>query len=129
MFVAVELLLLESNARFVEWSDGSVQLLLGNETFDVVTQSMENQYLYAMSVDTKNDKTCLESHGRISTDLKFRPTSLTSAAHKDLEMQVKGKNLKATKLLETATMVDPEKEQDERAKAREDVLRLKERQR
>lgn len=95
----------------MEWSDGSVQLLLGGETFEVLSQPSHGQFLYAMSVDKKNDKTFLEAHGRIKADLRFRPTSLASSAHKDLELRVKGRNLKSTKLLQTAVLVDPEKEQ------------------
>lgn len=33
---------LESNARFVTWSDGSLQLLIGNESFDVSEQAVED---------------------------------------------------------------------------------------
>jgi RNA polymerase-associated protein LEO1 len=38
----------QSNSRFVRWSDGSLQLLVGDEVFDVVTQdiSKDTMYLY-----------------------------------------------------------------------------------
>lgn len=40
----------ESNARFVRWEDGSMQLLLGDEVLDVAEQdiSHNNQYLFAL---------------------------------------------------------------------------------
>lgn len=40
----------ESNARFVRWSDGSLQLLMGEEVLDVVQQDVakQNAYLFAV---------------------------------------------------------------------------------
>lgn len=32
----------ESNARFVRWSDGSIQLLIGNEVLDVSEQDAQH---------------------------------------------------------------------------------------
>jgi RNA polymerase-associated protein LEO1 len=39
----------ESNARFVRWEDGSLQLFLGKEVLDVAEQdnSQNNNYLFA----------------------------------------------------------------------------------
>lgn len=39
----------ESNARFVRWSDGSLQLLLGDEVFDVDTADMSAQHAYMVA--------------------------------------------------------------------------------
>lgn len=38
----------ESNARFVRWSDGSLQLLLGDEVLDTAEQAVagDNHYLF-----------------------------------------------------------------------------------
>lgn len=33
---------MESNARFVEWSDGSVQLMIGNEVLDISVQDAQH---------------------------------------------------------------------------------------
>lgn len=40
----------ESNARFVRWEDGSLQLMLGNEVLDVPDQdiSHNNYYLFVL---------------------------------------------------------------------------------
>ena len=40
----------ESNARFVRWSDGSLQLLLGNEVLDVQQQDISQSSLYLFAV-------------------------------------------------------------------------------
>ncbi|KAJ0013733.1 hypothetical protein Pint_21732 [Pistacia integerrima] len=34
---------LESNARFIRWSDGSFQLQIGDEAFDVTKQDIQNE--------------------------------------------------------------------------------------
>lgn len=34
----------ESNARFVRWSDGSLQLMVGNEVYDVVQQEISQDH-------------------------------------------------------------------------------------
>ena len=39
---------MESNARFVQWSDGSLQLLIGDEAFDVTTEDMFKSNAYLM---------------------------------------------------------------------------------
>lgn len=38
----MELLQYESNARFVRWSDGSIQLLIGNEVLDISVQEAQH---------------------------------------------------------------------------------------
>ena len=40
----------ESNARLVQWSDGSWQLMVGSEVLTVTEQSVSNSYLYSMQV-------------------------------------------------------------------------------
>ncbi len=44
-----EQMLPESNARFVRWSDGSLQLLLGEEVFDVDTADISAQHAYMVA--------------------------------------------------------------------------------
>lgn len=40
----MELLQYESNARFVRWSDGSIQLLIGNEVLDISVQEAQHDH-------------------------------------------------------------------------------------
>lgn len=43
MFVTFSLdMQYESNARFVRWSDGSLQLLIGNEVLDISVQDAQH---------------------------------------------------------------------------------------
>lgn len=42
----MELLQYESNARFVRWSDGSIQLLIGNEVLDISVQEAQHDHTH-----------------------------------------------------------------------------------
>eukprot|EP00511_Aplanochytrium_stocchinoi_P000557 CAMPEP_0204844124 /NCGR_PEP_ID=MMETSP1346-20131115/48380_1 /ASSEMBLY_ACC=CAM_ASM_000771 /TAXON_ID=215587 /ORGANISM="Aplanochytrium stocchinoi, Strain GSBS06" /LENGTH=531 /DNA_ID=CAMNT_0051983385 /DNA_START=143 /DNA_END=1739 /DNA_ORIENTATION=- len=121
--------ILESNAKFVEWSDGSVQLLIGEQIFDVKTEKVDSQFLYTASKDSNSGTSCLESHGLVSSQVMFRPTDLKSSAHKDLALKVKERTLKGFKIKETESIKDPEALQEQRAKAKEERLRMQQRQR
>mmetsp|Transcript_5605 Transcript_5605/g.6428 ORF Transcript_5605/g.6428 Transcript_5605/m.6428 type:complete len:459 (-) Transcript_5605:28-1404(-) len=120
---------IESNARFVEWSDGSVQLLIGNQAFDVKKENAKTQFLFTSSKDSNSETSCLDSHGIMSSQLMFRPTGLKSSAHRDLAFKVKGRTLKGFKVKETESIKDPEALQEQRAKAKEERLRMQNRQR
>ena len=43
---SVPQLAIESNARFVEWSDGTCQLIIGNEEFDVNWEDIPNSGVF-----------------------------------------------------------------------------------
>ena len=36
----------ESNTRLVKWSDGSMQMIVGDERFDVVERNLKSTYLF-----------------------------------------------------------------------------------
>mmetsp|Transcript_8726 Transcript_8726/g.16204 ORF Transcript_8726/g.16204 Transcript_8726/m.16204 type:complete len:429 (-) Transcript_8726:12-1298(-) len=120
---------LESNARFVEWSDGSLQLLVGEEVFDITSLETMNQFTFALTTDADSKNRCLEAQGVVDSDILIRPTSVTSAAHKEMEFKVKSKNLKSVRMMEMDILEDPEKEQNARLKAIDDRLRIQNRQR
>lgn len=43
----------ESNSRFVIWDDGSMQLLIGEESFDVSEQDIHDMQTHLFSVHDK----------------------------------------------------------------------------
>ncbi len=69
---------IDSNARLVEWSDGSLQIYIGDEPFDVSKQAVPNLHLYA---HTSN---FLVGSGLISQKFKMKPHSLNSKSTKNL---------------------------------------------
>jgi RNA polymerase-associated protein LEO1 len=83
----------ESNARFVKWSDGALQLVVGDEVFECTMNRRPTQHLYNL---VQNDPTAALPDGAlpISTDttvfecvttdlhgLKVQPSSLNSKLH------------------------------------------------
>jgi RNA polymerase-associated protein LEO1 len=98
----------ESNARFVRWSNGTVQLFLGGneEVLDVDMQNItkENYHIFA------KQKGSIKAHGRLDNKLFFTPSTLHSKSHQKLTMHlVKQSQQKARKVkLVSISTVDPE---------------------
>lgn len=100
-----------SNARIVKWSDGTWQLLLGDEVFDVAQQdiSRDNVYLYT-------EHSLFQCQAQLTSRMVFRPSSLQSASHKRLKEAVSQRHSKVNKIQNHATLLDPEKEKTEQEK-------------
>ncbi|XP_044470372.1 protein LEO1 homolog [Mangifera indica] len=96
----------ESNARFIRWSDGSLQLQIGDEYFDVTEQDIqnENNHLFLRH----DEQRIMESQGQIQKKLLVRPSSLSSASHTSLVAQIDSQQLKCPKVKSCPTEIDPE---------------------
>eukprot|EP00197_Chlamydomonas_leiostraca_P004537 CAMPEP_0202862208 /NCGR_PEP_ID=MMETSP1391-20130828/3333_1 /ASSEMBLY_ACC=CAM_ASM_000867 /TAXON_ID=1034604 /ORGANISM="Chlamydomonas leiostraca, Strain SAG 11-49" /LENGTH=447 /DNA_ID=CAMNT_0049541713 /DNA_START=90 /DNA_END=1433 /DNA_ORIENTATION=- len=119
----------ESNARFVRWEDGSLQLLLGDEVLDVAEQdiSHNNQYLFAL-------RSVIQGQAQLRRKLALRPASLDSALHKRLRDHVDRRHTKVYKVARHGGLDNPElskqrreQAEDERIKSREALSRKQER--
>ncbi|KAI3717734.1 hypothetical protein L1987_69525 [Smallanthus sonchifolius] len=96
----------ESNARFVRWSDGSLQLQIGNEVLDI--------------------SGILQSQGRVLQKMRFMPSSLTSNSHRLLTALVDSRHKKVFRVKKTVTDIDPEREKERKEKAESQTIRDKE---
>ncbi|CAA0826877.1 Protein LEO1 homolog [Striga hermonthica] len=96
----------ESNARFVTWSDGSMQLFIGNEPFDISEQEAQD---IQMHLFLKHEKGIYQSQGRISRKMKFMPSSVSSNSHRSLTAMVESRNKKVSKVKHYVPEVDPER--------------------
>lgn len=105
----------ESNSRLVKWSDGSMQLFVGHEVFEVAVLPAEHSYLFVKQTPA-DEKTILECQNEISNRLQFQPSSLSSDAHKKLTNRVRLENQKTARIKGVATMSDPERVKAEREK-------------
>ncbi len=114
----------ESNARFVRWSDGSLQLQVGTETLDVtpVDVSRDNGHLF---VRVPPPASILAAQAPLGTRLTLRPSSLNSKSHKLLAAATAMRHAKVTKVKKTFTTVDPEREKLDLEK--EELARIKDR--
>ncbi|KAM0929485.1 hypothetical protein ACQ4PT_001556 [Festuca glaucescens] len=84
----------ESNARFVKWKDGSMQLLIGDEALDVtVDESSHDTHLFM-----KNGQGLLQSQGRLLQKMRCMPSSLSSRSHRSLTALVDSQNKKRIKV-------------------------------
>ncbi|KAL7114952.1 hypothetical protein ACP275_04G153600 [Erythranthe tilingii] len=105
---------IESNARFVEWSDGSLQLLIGNEVLDISKQDAQHEQAHLF---VRHGKGILQSQGRILSKMRFMPSSLTSKSHRLLTALVDSRNKKVYKVKNCVTDIDPEREKEKKEKA------------
>nr|XP_016439242.1 PREDICTED: protein LEO1 homolog isoform X3 [Nicotiana tabacum] len=110
----------ESNARFVEWSDGSVQLMIGNEVLDISVQDAQHDQAHLF---LRHGKGILQSQGRILRKMRFMPSSLTSNSHRLLTALVDSRHKKVYKVKNCFTDIDPEREKEQKEKAESQTIR------
>lgn len=110
----------ESNARFVRWSDGSLQLQIGNEVLDISVQDaqQDNAYLFL-----RHGKGILQSQGKLLKKMRFMPSSLTSNSHRLLTALVDSRHKKVYKVKNCITDVDPEREKEQKEKAESQTIK------
>ncbi|KAJ0104584.1 hypothetical protein Patl1_18872 [Pistacia atlantica] len=110
----------ESNARFVRWSDGSLQLLIGNEVLDISVQDAQHDHAHLF---LRHGKGVLQSQGRILKKMRFMPSSLSSNSHRLLTALVDSRHKKVYKVKNCVTDIDPEREKEEKEKAESQTIR------
>ncbi|KAF6171381.1 hypothetical protein GIB67_009522 [Kingdonia uniflora] len=110
----------ESNARFVKWSDGSIQLLIGNEVLDISVQEAQHDQAHLF---LRHGKGILQSQGKLQRKMRFMPSSLSSNSHRLLTALVDSRHKKVYKVKNCITEVDPEKEREEKIKAASQTIR------
>ncbi|XP_061346651.1 protein LEO1 homolog isoform X2 [Gastrolobium bilobum] len=110
----------ESNARFVRWSDGSLQLLIGNEVLDMSVQDAQHDQAHLF---LRHGKGILQSQGRLLRKMRFMPSSLTSNSHRLLTALVDSRHKKVYKVKNCITDIDPERAKEEKEKAESQTIR------
>lgn len=126
-----ETLSAESNAQFVEWSDGSFSLKLGGEYFDVLESTVNETFLVTTdaSKPIENDGSTLYlADGAINKSMKFVPTSTKSQIHKKLTTAIQARQQTKPGAQSVVVEIDPEKESRRLEKQFEDRVRERRRQ-
>ncbi|MEW5306794.1 MAG: hypothetical protein WDW36_009232 [Sanguina aurantia] len=108
----------ESNARFVRWSDGSLQLLMGEEVLDVVQQDVAKQNAYLFAVGQ-----VIQGQAAITSRLAFQPASLQSKLHQRLSEVVDKRHTKTQKVARMVGLDNPEMDLLKREKLEEDKIK------
>lgn len=115
----------ESNARIVEWSDGSRTLMVGDESFGV---KLENNPAHTELWARHDRAAILECHGSLLKKWNLRPNSIKSKTHARLaaaaiEKDSKERDKARVKMYNEAGFEDHEKLHEKREKARDEILR------
>ena len=77
-----------SNCRVVRWSDGSLQLVVGSERYDVVERRLKSERL-CLQAKPKEGPMCLVAHAALESEIRLRPPSLASDAHKAFSLRTR----------------------------------------
>lgn len=97
----------ETNTRLVKWSDGSLQLLIGEEVFDAAEHKVQNSYMFSRQITQSTS--CLECQGKLGQKLVFKPSSADSRAHRSLALAIRSRAPKTSRIMSYSETMDPEK--------------------
>ena len=112
---------IESNARIVTWSDGSRTLSVGKDMFQVkdINVGNENSYLYV-----RHGQGLVQCQGKLNSKIVLNPIGISK---KDRPRARTLRHVQhKVKVKQTATLVDPVREREEKEKAEEARIRDKE---
>ncbi|KQK21197.1 protein LEO1 homolog [Brachypodium distachyon] len=111
---------IESNARFVKWKDGTMQLLIGNEVLDISVNEANHDQSHLF---LRSGKGVLQSQGRLLQKMRFMPSSLSSKSHRLLTALVDSQNKKTVKMQKWFDAKDPERAKQEKERAEGQSIR------
>lgn len=109
----------ESNARFIEWEDGTSHLMVGDEYFSVLQRDESKQYLF-----NENMPDVMVHHGVLEKSLLITPVGITSNTHRFLKAAQFNKILPERKsLLATIEQTNKRQKEGDASMALEDEQR------
>ncbi|RLN32307.1 hypothetical protein BBO99_00007802 [Phytophthora kernoviae] len=130
----------ESNAKLVQWEDGTFSMFVGKEALTLSRQKLANSFLFVNETASDNPRfqdsedvvpgqeSVLECHARLKEKFTIRPMTTASKSHKSLTMSMRAKHNKSVqKLKEYISELDGEREQEQRVKITDEKLRLQNR--
>ncbi|KAG7397759.1 Paf1 complex component [Phytophthora boehmeriae] len=130
----------ESNAKLVQWEDGTFSMFVGKEALTLSRQKLANSFLFVNETASDNpnfqdsedtvpgQESVLECHARLKEKFTIRPMTTASKSHKSLTMSMRAKHNKSVqKLKEYISELDGEREQEQRVKITDEKLRLQNR--
>ncbi|KAL7679456.1 putative leo1-like protein [Plasmopara halstedii] len=130
----------ESNAKLVQWEDGTFSMFVGKEALAMSRQKLANSFLFVneMASDgpqfqdsddvVPGQESVLECHARLQEKFTIRPMTTASKSHKGLTMSMRWRHNKSVqKMKEYISELDGEREQEQRVKITDEKLRLQNR--
>jgi len=130
--------ILESNARLVQWSDGTYQMVVGELVFDARLNAAENGFVYnqqkslahteiPIPADEVKEEICLECIGAVHNRMVLKPVSLKSDVHARISVKISNKHAttKKVQVREIETILDhPDLEHDKWIKQEEEKMKI-----
>ncbi|XP_038982218.1 protein LEO1 homolog [Phoenix dactylifera] len=110
----------ESNARFVRWEDGSIQLLIGNEVLNISVHDSDHDQTHLF---LRHGKGILQSQGRLPRKMRFMPSSLSSKSHRLLSAIVESRHKKVYKVKSCNSDIYTEREKEEKERVEGQTIR------
>jgi len=98
---------IETNTKVVEWSDGSVQMIVGDEVFDLTTNEMAHTYLFRKYEDL------LVCKDEVIEKTILIPTALTSKSHQEILKRVTNSSKNVEKIKTTFSGLDHDKRENQ----------------
>lgn len=128
---------LESNARLIQWSDGTYQLVVGELVFDARLNASENGFVYHQQkslahpeiprpADEVKEEMCLECAGAVHNRMVLKPVSLKSDVHARISVKISNKHAttKKVQVREIETIMDhPDLEHDKWIRQEEEKMK------
>lgn len=122
---------IETNARIVKWSDGSVSLCIGHEQFEVINQNTARENNYMFTRHAKDG--CMEAVGKVEERLAVRPFITADQSHRKFlaistsSVQSAGhaSGREAAKVKMAVTTADPEREKQRMVKLEQEKIKSK----
>jgi len=107
----------QSNTRLVKWSDGSMQLHVANDVYEISTLKTDNSFIYCKQANhgSKNT-TVLECHGQVNSRFSLRLGSIDKMKSKTHSQTSKRKVIGGYAITEDTARLQAER--DKMAKAR-----------
>jgi len=114
----------QSNARMVEWEDGSKSLLLGEEFMDVIVESAaDNAQMWGQIPG----QPLLECHGTVDKKWIIKTSGLKSKTHKKLSAALEKRLQNTTRGAKQVIVThDTEAEHEKKERERDELLRSRE---
>ncbi|KAI9283301.1 Leo1-like protein-domain-containing protein [Sporodiniella umbellata] len=98
---------MQSNAHLVEWENGKVSLMLGDECFDVGSKPVSaEEHVFLLAHQTESG--ALESQVELTDHMTLMPSSLKSDTHRHITAQIADRQVKKNKTKMFYTEKDPE---------------------
>uniref|UniRef100_A0A7S3JWG8 Elongation factor 1 beta central acidic region eukaryote domain-containing protein n=1 Tax=Aureoumbra lagunensis TaxID=44058 RepID=A0A7S3JWG8_9STRA len=119
----------ESNAKIIKLSDGRLQLLVGRDRYNLnPRRQVAKSHIYAHT-KPKEGHMIMCQIAKVTNHMNVTPSDMLSDTHKKVTLKARERSLQKSKVKQIYVQQDPIKEQEERARLRDDEIKREARRR